>query len=120
MLNFLLGIVNPLKVVGEQLTRAYELKLYAQNDKARLEAEQAISHLEARRDVLLAEQGSWMTRWIRPALAAPVVIYVWKVIVYDTVLQLGVTEYPGEFVNWFVITVTGAYFIMRPIEKRRR
>ncbi len=122
MLNFLLGIVNPIKVIGEQLNKAYELKLFAQNDRERLEAEKTISTLEARRDVLLAEQASWMTRWIRPALAAPVVVYVWKVVVYDTVLGWGVTEYPGQFVHWYVMTVTGAYFLMRPVEKawRRR
>jgi len=114
---WLLNLVNPLKAIGDQLNRAYEMKLLAMSDKERLDAEKQISQLEANRDLLLREQGSWMTRWVRPAMALPVVIYVWKVVVWDTVLKWGVTPYPGEFVHWYVLTVTGAYFIMRPIEK---
>ena len=117
MIKFLLGLVNPLKEIGDQLNRAYELRLMAQNDRHKIEADQVISTLEAQRDILLAEQGSWMTRWIRPALAAPVVILMWKLVVWDTVLGWGVTPYPGDFIQWFVVTVTGAYFVMRPIEK---
>lgn len=117
MLQFLLGLVNPIKAVGEQLTRAYELKLHAQNDQQRIEAEKLVAKLEAHQNILIAEQGSWMTRWIRPALAAPVVIYIWKLVVWDTVLGWGVTPNPGEFINWYVLTVTGAYFLTRPIEK---
>jgi hypothetical protein len=119
---WLLNLVNPLKVIGDQLNRAYQNKLLAMTNEERIEADKQISNLEAKRDVLLAEQGSWMTRWIRPMMALPVVIYVWKIVVYDTVLGLGVTPNPGEFVNWYVLTVTGAYFLTRPIEKvlRRR
>lgn len=122
MLQFLLGLVNPLKAIGDQLNRAYELKLIAENDHERIEAEKTISHLEARRDILLSEQGSWMTRWIRPAMAFPVVVYVNKLIIWDTVLGWGVTPDPGQFINWYVLTVTGAYFLTRPVEKwgRRR
>lgn len=120
MLQFLLGLVNPIKAVGEQLTRAYELKLNAQNDSQRIQAEKLIANLEAHQNILIAEQGSWMTRWIRPALAAPVVVYVWKLIVWDTVLGWGVTPDPGQFINWYVLTVTTAYFLTRPIEKAFR
>jgi len=116
---WLLDLINPLKAVGDQLNRAYENKLLAMNDKERIDAEKQISQLEANRDLLLREQGSWMTRWIRPALAAPVVIYVWKLLVWDTVLGWGVTPNPGEFVNWIVLTIVGAYFITRPFERRR-
>lgn len=119
MWGWLINLVNPLKAVGDQLNRAYETKLLAMNDKERIDAEKQISRLEANRDLLLREQGSWMTRWIRPALAAPVVIYMWKLIVWDTVLGWGVTPFPGEFIQWYVLTITGAYFITRPFERRR-
>ena len=114
---WLLNLLNPLKAIGDQLNEAYKNKLLAMSSSEKLEAEQAISALEAKRDILLREQGSWLTRWIRPALALPVVIYMWKLIVWDTVLGWGVTPFPGDFIEWYVLTVTGAYFIMRPIEK---
>ncbi len=122
MINWLISLVNPIKAVGEQLNKAYGQRLAAQNDAQRVAADTRIKIAEARMQVLLAEQQSWMTRWIRPALAAPVVIYMWKLIVWDTVLGYGVTPDPGEFINWYVLTVTGAYFLTRPIEKviRRR
>lgn len=114
---WLLQLLNPLKAIGDQLNRAYEAKLLAMNDKERIDAEKQISQLESQRDVLLAEQGSWLTRWIRPALAAPVVIFWWKLIVWDTVLGWGSTPDPGEYVMWMALTVPNVYFLTRPFEK---
>ena len=120
MFKLLLGALNPLKVIGEQLNKAYELKLLAMNDRERIAADKAISQLEAQRDILIAEQTHWMTRWIRPMMAAPVVIYMWKLVVWDTVLGWGTTPHPGQFIEWYALTITGAYFIGRPLEKAFR
>jgi hypothetical protein len=35
--------------------------------------------------LILAEQGRWYTAIIRPLLALPIIIYLWKVIVWDKV-----------------------------------
>jgi hypothetical protein len=91
-----LAWLNPLKVITAELGKAYEAKLKATNNAEKIAAEVQISTLEARRDVLLKEQGNWLTRWIRPALAAPAVIFWWKIVVWDTVLGLGTTPDPGE------------------------
>jgi hypothetical protein len=104
--------------IGKQINDWQRIKAEAQNDARRIEAEEKIAQLEARRDILIAEQGSWMTRWIRPALAAPVVIFVWKILVWDTVLGWGITPEPGELVRWVVTATIGAYFLTRPFEKR--
>lgn len=104
--------------ITEQLKEAYRMKLEAQTNEAKLEADQYIAHLQAQQQVLLAEQGRWYTSWIRPAMAFPVILYIWKLIICDTILQWGVTQNPGEFVNWIVITVIGAYMLTRPFEKR--
>lgn len=42
--------------------------------------------------LLIAEQGHWYTAAIRPLFAAPFVIFAFKVIVWDKVLGLGVTD----------------------------
>ncbi len=109
------GVINQ---VTDALTDAYRAKLTAQNNTEKLEAEMTISQLEARQRVLLAEQGRWYTAWIRPALAAPVVLFVWKIIVWDTILGWGVTPNPGDIVNWIVVTTIGAYFLTRPFERK--
>jgi len=107
-----------LKSITQSLTHAYEMKLRATTDKQKLEADMVIQQLLARQAVLLAEQGRWYTAWIRPMLALPVVILVWKLLVYDTVLKLGVTPDPGAVVTGIVWTVIGAYFLTRPFERK--
>src|SRR5262245_65586062 len=74
---------------------AYKAKLAAANAQGAQAVELAraalMAEIEARRTanaVILAEQGRWYTAIIRPLLAAPVVIYLWKVIVWDIVLSL--------------------------------
>jgi len=120
MLKLLLGVLNPLTAIGNQLTEAYRIKTQATNNADRIQAEKVISTLEARRNVLLAEQGHWETRWIRPALALPVVVLWWKLIIWDTVLGWGSTPDPGQYVMWLAVSVPNVYFLMRPIEKWRR
>jgi hypothetical protein len=57
---------------------------------------------------------------IRPAFAAPFVIYVWKVVVFDKVLAIGSTDpltgAVGDWAGWIIT----AYFVSRPIEKIAR
>lgn len=104
--------------IGKQLNDAYQAKLNAQNNEARIEADKRIAQLHAHEAVLIAEQGSWITRWIRPAFAAPFVIYNAKIIVWDKVLGLGATDaLSAEFWQLQMI-VFGAYFLTRPFEKR--
>jgi len=107
-----------LGVVTSQLQEAYQTWLKAETNEAKLEAEKQLAWLSAQKEVIISEQRSKLTSWIRPALALPVVLYVWKLIVWDTILQLGVTNNPGEFINYIVLTVIGAYFLTRPFEKR--
>ena len=76
--------------------------------------------LDARRmatDVLIAEQAWWFTAMIRPMIAWPFIIYVWKTVVWDTVLGQGTTPVlQGSLGEWAGIIIT-AYFVGRPLEK---
>jgi hypothetical protein len=116
ILNFFAN--KSIGVITGQLKDAYRMKLEAETSEKKLEADTYIAHLQAQQEVLLTEQGRWLTAWIRPAMALPVVLYMWKLIIWDTLLQWGVTQNPGEFVNWMVVTVIGAYMLTRPFEKR--
>jgi hypothetical protein len=109
-----------ISAIGEQLRAAYELKLKAQTDQEKLAAEQRIAELQAQQSILIAEQGNWATRWIRPAFALPFVIYNAKVVVWDKVLGLGVTDpLSADFAQMQMIMI-GAYFLGRSIEKTFR
>ena len=70
--------------------------------------------------IIIAEQGRWWTSMIRPLAALPVVIYIWKVIVYDKVLGLGTTDViTGDVGTWAGVIIT-TYFGGRTIEKVAR
>ena len=106
---------------------AYKAKLAAANAQGAQAVEVAraalLAEIEARKSanaVILAEQGRWYTAIIRPLLAAPVVIYLWKVIVWDIVLALGTTDPIGgdvaEWAGWIVTAYVGG----RSLEKIAR
>ena len=67
-----------------------------------------------------AEQGRWYTAIIRPLFAARVIIYFWKVIVWDKVLGLGTTDpITGMIADWTGMIIT-PYVRGRSIEKVAR
>jgi hypothetical protein len=66
---------------------------------------------------LVAEQGNWMTRWVRPMWSLPFVAWTWKVVIWDKMLGWGSTpELTGITAN-LCLLVAGAYFIGRSGEK---
>jgi hypothetical protein len=106
---------------------AYKARLAATNTQDRIAADLAAKELEAEvearkmaKAVVIAEQGRWYTAAIRPLLALPVIIFLWKVIVWDKVLGLGSTdEITGMAADWCGLIVT-AYVGGRSIEKVAR
>lgn len=114
VLNWLSG--SGIKAIGAELRGAYEARLRATNDHEKLEAEQNIARLEAQQAILLAEQGRWLTAWVRPAIALPFVVYLWKLIIYDKVLAWGSTDDLSPELWQMMTVVTGAYFLARPLE----
>lgn len=106
-----------IKAVGGELRAAYDSRLKATNDHEKLEADQNIARLEAQRSVLIAEQGKWMTAWVRPAIAFPFVIYLWKLVIYDKVLALGATDGLSPELWQMMTVIITAYFLTRPFEK---
>jgi hypothetical protein len=109
------------------LINAYKAKLDAANTQDRIAADLAAKEIEAEIEarnqasaIIIAEQGRWYTAIIRPLLAAPVIIYFWKVIVWDRVLGLGSTDpLIGIIADWSGLIIT-AYVGGRSIEKVAR
>tara|TARA_R110002126_G_scaffold256585_5_gene399605 strand:- start:813 stop:1199 length:387 start_codon:yes stop_codon:yes gene_type:complete len=107
-----------LKAIGGQLNQAYQAKLNAQNDTQRIDADKRIATLHAQQTVFIAEQGSKITRWIRPAFALPFVVYNFKIIIWDKVLNQGTTDALSPEFWQLQMIVFGAYFLTRPFEKK--
>lgn len=99
--------------------------------EAKVQHEQDLldAEIEVRKEVArqqLVSKSRWETRWIRPAFAG--LIFVWVgAIVYDNLnLHLwgsenwNVDDFPPSL-EWLPITVVTTYFLARPVfEKRKR
>jgi len=106
------------------LIEGYKAKLDAANTQDRIAADLAAKEIEseiaARQEasaIIIAEQGRWYTAIIRPLLALPIIIYFWKVIVWDKVLGLGITDPLTGMVSDWAGTIVTAYVGGRTIEK---
>ena len=103
---------------------AYKARLAAANSQDAVAADLAgkaiAAEIEARKSadaVIIAEQGRWWTAIIRPLLALPVIVYLWKVVVWDKVLALGSTDpLAGDVAQWAGMIVT-TYVGGRSLEK---
>ncbi|MCC6891077.1 MAG: hypothetical protein IT536_21325 [Hyphomicrobiales bacterium] len=109
------------------LIGAYRAKLDAANSRDAQAADLAKNEIEAEiaaraeaAKIIQVEQGRWYTAIIRPLLALPIIIYFWKVIVWDKVLGLGSTDpITGVIADWTGVIIT-AYVGGRSIEKVAR
>jgi hypothetical protein len=71
--------------------------------------------------LLIAEQDHWYTAIIRPLFALPFIIYAWKIVVWDKVLGLGVTQFGIDANFWNVFqTIIIAYFGASAVERVTR
>ena len=101
-----------LDAAGSHEARVTELALKAQE----LDAKEA----DVNAKVIIAEQGNWFTRSVRPALGFAVVVLVWKLIVYDKALGQwtgGHTDMLDKDLWNVVMVIIGAYMGGRSAEK---
>lgn len=106
---------------------AYKARLAAGNDESRIvadtlgrEADLMKREAELQAQMVVAEQGNWLTRSIRPLMAAPVVFLIWKLLAWDLALgewTHGSTDKLSDQTFWLVTTIVVAYMGGRTIEK---
>lgn len=115
-----MGIFSAINIVGsvtKALAGAYSDTLNAKNQTEKTNAEQRVELLKAQRDVLVEEANNKLTSWIRPAYAAIFWVYLAKILIWDKVLGLGVTESLGPMLTEIMMVIIGFYFLARPFEK---
>ena len=77
----------------------------------------SVQEAQLNEQIIIAEQGNWLTRMARPAIAFPFILYLWKVIIWDKVLGWGVTDALGNNLDTIMGTIIASYFIGRTVEK---
>ncbi|MDD7908545.1 3TM-type holin [Pseudovibrio exalbescens] len=104
-----------------------ERKADTQTDRQRIKAQITIEQIRAEiaaqqsaRDIVLAEQGWWLTAMIRPAFAWPLIAW-WFAVILDSIFKFSwsVAALPSpldEWAGWII----AAYFMARPLEKLGR
>lgn len=121
MWKILLSLVSgPLSQISRDLKEAYQSKLNAQNDSERIAVDERISILEARKTSILAAQSDPVERWVRVGLAFPFVIYINKLVLWDKVLSLGVTDSLSPELSHIMMIVLGGYFIDTMVKRVAR
>ena len=109
------------------MIEGYKAKLTAGDNRDRMAADLAAKELavdarasELRTQLLIAEQGRWYTAIIRPLFALPLIVYFWKILIWDKVLGWGSTDaltgMIGEWAGLIILT----YFGGRTVEKVAR
>lgn len=100
--------------IGEQINKWQEISLQSKNASERIEADRAIAALQARKDVLVAESRDNIALRIRVLarmfFGLPLGIFIWKVVVWDKVLGLGVTDGLDTQMWNLMYMVYGFYF----------
>jgi hypothetical protein len=95
--------------IPDQLRRAYEAKLNAANDSDRIAAEVQVARLEARQ-ASHAIGGRWITM-IQIGFALPFVLYNAKLVVYDKMMGLGVTDPLSPALYDLQSVIIGFFFV---------
>lgn len=111
MIGWLLGLINPLGRITKELAAAYTDKANAATEQQRIAADERISTLQARKDVILAAQADPMERWVRIGFALPFVLYIWKLVIWDKLLGWGATDGLSSDLWAILYIVLGGYFV---------
>jgi len=111
IISILLGLVDPISKITNKIIDLRIQQANAETQRAKIEAEEEVSKLQAQRDVLVAESGSKINALIRILFALPCAIYINKLILFDKVFGWGSTDDLSNNLWWIVFTVIGFYFV---------
>jgi hypothetical protein len=111
MLGTILALLNPIAAVVKELASERVALTNATTEQQRIESQERITALQARRDVLIAESGSRWNALMRFLLALGPMIYLNKIFIWDKVLQRGSTDSLTADLWHVALTVVGFYFL---------
>jgi hypothetical protein len=114
MFAMILGFLAKIGIgsIATKIADAYTAKQNATTDQAKIAAGERIKTLEARRDVMVAEGGSWLNPAMRAYIAFGPATYLFKIFIIDKVLGMGRTDPLSAELWQVVIYVLGFYFLV--------
>ncbi len=118
LLNLLGGGI--IRQVISELNQAYKTRLQAQNSSERIRADKIIAELEMRKSVLVAESRYRWNIAFRTFLAMPFGLYMAKIIIFDKILKLGVTDDLSASQWKLAAVVYGFYFVYETAQLFKR
>jgi hypothetical protein len=111
----MIALLAPFFVTGitalkDGLNQAYKARLDARNDAERIEADKQIAFFKGQ--IELANEAAKSDKWwsTRELIGKCALIYVFKIVVWDTVLKLGFTPDPGPHVTGIIMLILGFYY----------
>jgi hypothetical protein len=120
IITSLLGLADPISRISKSIADARIAATQAATDKERVEQEERVRGLEARRGVLEREADGKINQIIRALLAVPVIVFLWKVIIWDKVLALGTTDDLSENLWYVTMMVLGFYYVHWTVGRLKR
>jgi hypothetical protein len=120
IITSLLGLADPISRIGKSIADARIATMQASTDKEKIEQEERLRALEARRAVMEREADGKINQIIRALLAVPVIVFLWKVIIWDKVLALGTTDDLSESLWYVAMMVLGFYYVHWTVGRLRR
>lgn len=106
-----------LKALTTEIVDAKVKAIDAKTEQEKIAAQERVDTLNARKEIILQGQKDKAERWIRIIWAAPFIIYTWKLIVWDKILQFGTTDPLSPTLEYIMWTILGAYFLDATIKK---
>ena len=97
--------------IAKEIRQYHTDRLKAETDKDKLAIDLEIEHLRQRQNALTRGSGAWISKLIQALWAAPFILYNFKVVFYDKVLGLGVTDKLGSFEQNIGMIIVGFYFL---------
>lgn len=121
ILSFFFG--GGLQSIEASLVDAYKAKLTAANDGDRMVADENIAALQARRDILVAEQAGrfgWITPIIRGLFALGPLVYYSKIFIWDKAFALGTTDPLSDDLTWTARTIIAFFFVFEAVKAAKQ
>lgn len=104
--------IGGLPAIISEITKQKQIASDAKTESQRIEAEERLKVLEAKRDVILQSQKSKLGEIVRFLWAFPFIVYVWKLLLWDKVFGWGATDSLGPILEYILWTVLGGYFVL--------
>jgi hypothetical protein len=102
-----------LSSITSALTSAWSTYESAQTNEARISALEHVQTLQAIRDVQIAEASNKINTWMRAIAAAPFIVYVWKLVIWDKIIMAGTSSTDNLSNNlWYLAAIVYGFLFL--------